>query len=111
MATYEDVKDIPNHPEAYLIDVRNADELESTGVIPASINIPLPELKAALNKSNDEFKAAYKRPKPKEDSYIIFTCLAGGRAQRAAEQAILHGFVNAKAYKGSWTEWAQKEGL
>lgn len=111
MATYEDIKDIPNHPEAYLIDVRNPDELERTGVIPASINIPLPELEAALSKSNDEFKAAYKRPKPKEDSYIIFSCLAGGRAQRATEQAIANGFVNAKAYKGSWTEWAQKEGL
>lgn len=111
MATYDDVKDIPNHPEAYLIDVRSADELSQTGAIPASINIPLPELEAALSKSSDEFEAAYKRPKPKEDSYIIFSCLAGGRAERAANQAIANGFVNAKAYKGSWTEWARKEGL
>jgi len=40
MATYEEVKEIPNHPEKYLIDVRNKDELARTGVIPASINIP-----------------------------------------------------------------------
>lgn len=40
MATFEEVKDIPNHPEKYLIDVRNLNELEETGVLPSSINIP-----------------------------------------------------------------------
>ena len=40
MATYEEVKDVPNHPEVYLIDVRNKDELASTGALPSSINIP-----------------------------------------------------------------------
>lgn len=40
MATYEEVKDVPNHPEVYLIDVRNKDELASTGALPGSINIP-----------------------------------------------------------------------
>lgn len=40
MATYEEVKDIPNHPEKYLVDVRNTNELENTGVIPGSLNIP-----------------------------------------------------------------------
>ena len=40
MSTYEEVKDVPNHPEKYLIDVRNVDELEKDGVLPASINIP-----------------------------------------------------------------------
>jgi len=40
MATYEEVKDVPNHPEKYLFDVRNESELKETGVLPASINIP-----------------------------------------------------------------------
>jgi len=40
MATYEQVKDVPNHPEVYLIDVRRKDELQQTGSIPASLNIP-----------------------------------------------------------------------
>lgn len=40
MASYEEVKDIPNHPTKYLFDVRNKNELEETGVLPASINIP-----------------------------------------------------------------------
>lgn len=44
MATYEEVKDIPNHPEKYLVDVRNASELKETGVLPSSINIPCEQL-------------------------------------------------------------------
>lgn len=40
IATYEEVKDLPNHPEKLLIDVRNPDELKEYGIIPSSINIP-----------------------------------------------------------------------
>lgn len=40
IATYEEVKDLPNHPEKVLIDVRKPNELEEYGVIPKSINIP-----------------------------------------------------------------------
>lgn len=40
VVTYEQVKDIPNHPETTLIDVREPSELQETGSIPTSINIP-----------------------------------------------------------------------
>lgn len=40
IATYEEVKDLPNHPEKVLIDVREPNELQETGQIPTSINIP-----------------------------------------------------------------------
>lgn len=40
IATYEEVKDLPNHPEKVLIDVREPSELQETGQIPTSINIP-----------------------------------------------------------------------
>lgn len=40
IAVYEEIKDLPNHPEKTLIDVREPDELKQTGVIPTSINIP-----------------------------------------------------------------------
>lgn len=39
-ATYEEVKDLPNHPEKWLIDVRSRDMVEKDGAIPTSINIP-----------------------------------------------------------------------
>lgn len=40
IATYEEIKDLPNHLEKLLIDVREPQELKETGVIPTSINIP-----------------------------------------------------------------------
>lgn len=40
MATYNEVLDIPNHPEVYLIDVRNKKEIAESGSLPESLNIP-----------------------------------------------------------------------
>lgn len=40
IATFEEIKDLPNHPEKLLIDVREPNELVETGKIPTSINIP-----------------------------------------------------------------------
>lgn len=40
IVNYEDIKDLPNHPEKILIDVREPNELQETGQIPTSINIP-----------------------------------------------------------------------
>lgn len=40
IAVYDEIKNLPNHPEKTLIDVREPDELKQTGVIPTSINIP-----------------------------------------------------------------------
>lgn len=40
VVAYEVVKDLSNHPEKLLIDVREPKELQETGIIPHSINIP-----------------------------------------------------------------------
>lgn len=40
IAEFEEVQDLPQHPEKLLIDVREPDELAETGRIPTSINIP-----------------------------------------------------------------------
>lgn len=40
IVSYDEVKDLPNHPEKTLIDVREPHELQETGIIPTSINIP-----------------------------------------------------------------------
>ncbi|XP_055612168.1 rhodanese domain-containing protein CG4456-like isoform X2 [Uranotaenia lowii] len=110
IATYEEVLDLPNHPEKLLIDVRGVDEVKETGAIPTSINIPLPILEFELNQSPASFKAKYGRDMPQQEAEIIFHCKMGGRAQKAAELATQLGFQNARNYKGSWTEWAAKQG-
>ncbi|XP_064556835.1 rhodanese domain-containing protein CG4456 [Drosophila montana] len=110
-ASYEQVKDVANHPETYLIDVRNPDELAATGSIPSSLNIPLPELESALKSAAEDFAQKYGRARPANDAQIIFTCRSGRRAQQAAEIAKSAGFSNLSVYHGSWLEWAEKEGL
>uniref|UniRef100_A0A2M4AXY3 Putative heat shock protein n=1 Tax=Anopheles triannulatus TaxID=58253 RepID=A0A2M4AXY3_9DIPT len=109
IATYEEVLDLPNHPEKLLIDVRNPDELAETGKIPTSINIPLPQLEEGMKLAETEFKARYGREKPTNDTEIIFHCKMGGRAQKATDLATSLGYTNARNYKGSWTEWAAKQ--
>uniref|UniRef100_A0A8D8F0W3 Heat shock protein 67B2 n=2 Tax=Culex pipiens TaxID=7175 RepID=A0A8D8F0W3_CULPI len=111
IATYEEVLDLPNHPEKLLVDVRNPDERDQTGKIPTSINIPLLTLEETLKLSADEFKAKFGRDKPELGTEMIFHCGKGGRAQKAADAASVLGFSKARNYKGSWSEWSTKQGL
>uniref|UniRef100_T1H627 Sulfurtransferase n=1 Tax=Megaselia scalaris TaxID=36166 RepID=T1H627_MEGSC len=102
---YEEVKDLPNHPEKLLIDVREPDELKQFGQIPTSINIPLGEVEKALN-FQKKFKAQYGHSKPKPEDYVIFHCRLGRRSQTASE--MLPNDSNVHNYAGSWLEWAEK---
>lgn len=40
VVSYEDMLKVIHHPEKVIIDVRNPDEVNVTGKIPSSINIP-----------------------------------------------------------------------
>lgn len=40
VVSYEDMLKVINQPEKVIIDVRNPDEVHTTGKIPSSINIP-----------------------------------------------------------------------
>ncbi|CRL04206.1 CLUMA_CG017295, isoform A [Clunio marinus] len=111
IVNYDVIKDLPNHPEKLLIDVREPDELIETGKIPTSINIPSKTLEEKLKLNNEEFFKSFGRPKPTNGTEMIFHCKGGGRAGHAAELAISMGYVNSKSYKGSWLDWSKNEGL
>lgn len=49
-------------------------------------------MKDALALNDDEFNTQFNRKKPAKDDEIVFTCLLGGRAQKAAEVAVGLGF-------------------
>ncbi|XP_073820328.1 rhodanese domain-containing protein CG4456-like [Musca autumnalis] len=113
IVSYEEIKQLPKQPEKLLIDVREPKELQETGQIPTSINIPLGQVATELAPTVDAgaFKAKYGRDFPKKNTEIIFHCKIGKRSHSAAEIAKKLGFENSKNYLGSWTEWAEKEGL
>lgn len=113
IVSYEEIKQLPKQPHKLLIDVREPKELQETGQIPTSINIPLGQVatELALNMDPGAFKAKYGRDLPNKNTELIFHCKIGRRSHSAAEIAKGLGYENSKNYLGSWTEWAEKEGL
>ncbi|CAH8476650.1 unnamed protein product [Heterobilharzia americana] len=90
-----------------LFDVRNSSDVESTGSIPGSLNIPLVELKKALSLSESEFSEKYGVLKPKtSDPNIVFYGLSDVSAASACELAHNLGFKRAKYYPKGWSEWS-----
>ncbi|XP_055902741.1 rhodanese domain-containing protein CG4456-like [Eupeodes corollae] len=110
---YAEVKDLPNHPEKLLIDVREPREIEGTGLIPTAIRIPLGivDQELAPHVKAEDFQKKYGRPKPDAKTYIIMQCRSGKRSEDAAQIAAALGYKNVHNYVGSWLEWADKEGL
>jgi len=87
-----------------LIDVREPTELQKTGQIPTSINIPLGQLETTLQLNEKDFQKKYGMRLGQNDQ-LIFSCLAGVRSENACNIAKNQGFNNVKNYKGSATEW------
>ncbi|CAH0553906.1 unnamed protein product [Brassicogethes aeneus] len=108
---YEKMTEFQDNANYLILDVRDPGEIESTGKIPGSINIALGTLENALLMNNDNFAKDYGRPKPNAGFPLVFTCLKGGRATKAAEIASRLGYEKVKVYKGSWEEWSKKQGL
>ncbi|KAJ6646954.1 putative thiosulfate sulfurtransferase, mitochondrial [Pseudolycoriella hygida] len=113
VAYYDEIKDLPKHREKLLVDVREPSELQSTGRIPMSINVPLGDVQKAFSDdtTEEQFARLYNHTKPHLKDQIIVSCQSGRRSQIAAETLTNLGYKQIKNYKGSWLEWAEKNGL
>ncbi|XP_049820335.1 rhodanese domain-containing protein CG4456-like isoform X2 [Aethina tumida] len=108
VVTFDDVFKLKDDPNVLIIDVREPSELQETGSIPRSINIPLNDVESVLKDlPNNEFEEKYGRTKPDFNFPIIFSCRSGKRAGQALEIAKNLGYKNLSNYKGSWLDWAQ----
>ncbi|XP_059056764.1 rhodanese domain-containing protein CG4456-like [Achroia grisella] len=106
---YEYVKNATELNNVLIVDVREPDEIKEHGKIPNSINIPLGNVSTVLSAmSENDFAQTYNRPKPSENTQIIFYCMIGKRSGMAQQNALDLGYKNVKNYLGSWTEWANK---
>lgn len=117
VATYEEVIEALRCPEKLIIDVREPAEIQASGQIPKSINIPckwdilylnyditfnlliffmlqklVEKIYSELRLSAPAFGAKYERSKPGCYDELIFYCKFGDLAQVAAETAINIGF-------------------
>ncbi|CAH1154777.1 unnamed protein product [Phaedon cochleariae] len=110
VATYDEVKKVGlENKEVLIIDVREPKELQETGVIPGSINIPLGDIQSVLRDlSPEQFTQKYGRNKPSINSEIIFSCKSGKRAASALAISEQLGFKCVKNFSGGWLEWEEK---
>jgi rhodanese-related sulfurtransferase len=100
----------PN-PKRILIDVREPHELQASGTIPSSLNLPLKTAPDFMFLAAEEFEDRFGRPRPGPDEEVIFYCRSGVRSKAAAELAKQAGFGGTVSeFPGSWIEWEKNGG-
>ncbi|XP_068182458.1 thiosulfate:glutathione sulfurtransferase-like isoform X2 [Antennarius striatus] len=110
--SYNDLKKLVGQSQdLFLIDVRSTEEVERSGRIPGSVNIPIDTVDAALAMDPDAFMTKYGSTKPPVDApELVFHCHMGKRGALATEKARKLGYTNACNYAGAYIEWSAKEG-
>ncbi|KYK59699.1 Rhodanese domain protein [Drechmeria coniospora] len=93
-----------------IVDVREPDELHSTGKIPGAINIPITSAVQSFHLSDDDFQDMYGFDRPPRDATLLFYCKAGVRARSAAALAKHAGWNKVGEYPGSWLDWESQGG-
>lgn len=108
----EELPKLFQNPKVLILDVRNPDELQLLGKAEAAnfLNLPLPELPAALAMDANVFQATFSHPKPALDTKIVTYCRGGVRAKHADTFLKNSGFTNADYFGGSF-EQMQEMGL
>ncbi|KAG9223024.1 hypothetical protein CCMSSC00406_0000287 [Pleurotus cornucopiae] len=111
LLTYEQMKPKTQSPtpDAYIIDVREPDEVIQ-GSIPSAVNLPLSVLGNSLHLPAAAFQEKHGFTKPKRDQEIIFYCRSGKRSASACDIAKRNGYTNLYNYEGSWLDWIEREG-
>ncbi|KAB0800700.1 hypothetical protein PPYR_06439 [Photinus pyralis] len=105
---FNTVRSLKDNRSTLLVDVREPEELKETGVLPASINIPLGEVENALKSmENNEFRTKYGHNKPALETPLVFSCRSGKRSETAAKTAISLGYKNVSNYTGGWLDWEE----
>jgi len=97
-------------PNTILIDTREPSELQATGTIPGSLNIPITSKPDSFVISAEEFEDRMGFERPAKDKEVVFYCRAGVRSRAAAELASQAGWEKVGEYSGSWLDWEKRGG-
>ncbi|CAK7262851.1 Thiosulfate sulfurtransferase rdl2, mitochondrial [Sporothrix epigloea] len=93
-----------------IIDVREPAELQDTGRIPGSINIPIKTAPDGFFLPDEDFEDRFGFVRPDRDTEVIFYCRSGVRSRAAAGLAKEAGWTKVGEYPGSWLDWSGKGG-
>ncbi len=88
-----------------VVDVRDAQDLAGTGIIPGALNVSLGTLPL---RADQELPEEHRNPELQDRARpIITTCGAGGQASLAARVLKDMGFTNVSILEGGTTGWKQ----
>ena len=68
------------------------------------------EIWDAFQMTPDEFQSKYGFAKPDTNDPILIYCLAGRRAQVAADKLALLNYDSVEVYEGSFEDWEERGG-
>lgn len=97
------VQDLPyllDDPDVALVDVRDANERDQEGHIPASIHAP----RGLLEFHADPDSPIY-NPSIRQDMHLVLYCGTGGRSALAAKTLIDMGFKQVSSLAGGVAAW------
>jgi len=92
-------------PDVVVVDVREAEDLAATGVVPGAVNIPLGMLPL---RADTELPESLRDPRLQDRSTpVITTCGGGGQAALAAKTLKDMGFTNVSMIDGGTRGWKE----
>ncbi len=92
-------------PNTLVVDVRDAQDLSGTGIIPGALNVSLGTLPL---RADQELPENFRNPELQDrDRPIITTCGGGGQASLAAKVLKDMGFKNVSILEGGTNGWKQ----
>lgn len=107
---YEQLVELMKCGDLQLFDVRDAKEISEQGEFPGAVNIPLPEVKKALQLPKEEFEVKYGCRKPEvTDSNVVFVSQKSIKSSGALEIAHKLGYTKSKQYVNGYEEWQERQ--
>ena len=98
-------KKMQETPNVVVVDVREAEDLAATGVVPGAVNIPLGMLPL---RADTELPESLRDPRLQDRSTpVITTCGGGGQAALAAKSLMDMGFTNVSMIDGGTRGWKE----
>ena len=98
-------KKMQETPNVVVVDVREAEDLAATGVVPGAVNIPLGMLPL---RADTELPESLRDPRLQDRSTpVITTCGGGGQAALAAKTLMDMGFTNVSMIDGGTRGWKE----